>query len=77
MTSINALIGKFVYKHWTYFVFELVIDFSNALIFILAHFEGLYYTVSFNAICISTTFLYGVIGISLFWTEFLLFVKDK
>lgn len=74
VTTINTLVGKFIYKHWIYFVFELSIDLTNALIFVLAHFEGLYYTVSFKAICITTTCLYGLIGFTLFWSEFLLYI---
>lgn len=68
ISALNTLIGKFVYQHWTYFAYELGIDFSTSLVFLLAHFEGLYFKVSFETVCISTTCLLGMFGALLFWT---------
>jgi hypothetical protein len=76
LTSLNSLVGILIYKHWTYFLFELTIDLTNSAVFIIAYFEGTSNHITFNAVAIITTFLYCLIGLTLFWTEMLLLLWD-
>lgn len=76
ITSVNCLFGKCIYKHWVYFVFEFTLDLSNSVIMVMAHFEGLYYSIDFNTIAIVTCIFYVIIGEAFVWGEILIHIWE-